>query len=225
MKKVFFIVFFFSFFPSVFAAEKCNYLEEIDLCLTAENPRSVEEVICPTSKEYGSIVTQVVLDTEFKKIDEEVAIYIEFLEKNKNYYFGPQAKKTYPEAVDDIWNKFDTQGYFGKKYLSWCQAKSPKSIVSESLKCAEGKFNMNNISNFFNETTCTNLVKTKLEIYKEVSFQILKLNKNQIKKDTYKTVMQDQRGKYDRLIDMINVNLSFIEKIWARVPYLVKDAK
>ncbi len=117
------------------------------------------------------------------------------------------------------------QGYFGKKYLSWCQAKSPKSIISESLKCANGAFNMNNISSFFNETTCTNLVQTKLEIYKEVSFQILKLNKNQIKKDTYKTVMQDQRGKYDRLIDMINVNLSFIEKIWARVPYLVKDAK
>jgi hypothetical protein len=72
---------------------------------------------------------------------------------------------------------------------------------------------------------CENLVATKLDIYKQVSFDVLKLNKSQIKNDTYKSVMQDQRGKYDRLIDLINVNLNFIERIWARVPYLVKDAK
>jgi hypothetical protein len=72
---------------------------------------------------------------------------------------------------------------------------------------------------------CENLVATKLDIYKQVSFDVLKLNKSQIKNDTYKSVMQDQRGKYDRLIDLININLNFIERIWARVPYLVKDAK
>jgi hypothetical protein len=34
-----------------------------------------------------AVVSQVILDVEFRKIDREVEMYIEFLEKNKNYYF------------------------------------------------------------------------------------------------------------------------------------------
>lgn len=231
MKIKAFLFFVFLFFvPSAFAANQCNYTNEVSECLGTLNPREIEDFICTSVNRENKfeVVSQVILDVEFKKIDREVEMYIEFLEKNKNYYFWPNAQKTYVEAVDDIYDKFDTLGYFGRRYNAWCSPKLPdgqSAIVQETLACMKGQSPAWEIKDFFNNSLCENLVATKLDIYKQVAFDVLKLNKAQIKNDTYKSVMQDQRGKYDRLIDLINVNLNFIERIWARVPYLVKDAK
>lgn len=215
---------FFSYF-SVFAQETCKYSAQIEQCKTATNPRTISEFICPEDNtNLSKVIPQIILDIEFKKIDTEAELYIDFLERNKDFYFWPKAKKTYPEAIDDIWQKFELNWYFWKKYMNWCLPNAGTSIVQESLSCSEWAFDIASISNFFNETLCFQMVTTKLEMYRDVSFQVLKLNKNQIQKDTYKTVMQDQRWKYDRLIDIINLNLSFIERIWARLPYFVKDA-
>lgn len=228
--KVFFWILLLSFFSTVSASSQCNYSSEVSECLWALNPREIEDFVCTSVNRENTfaVVSQVILDVEFRKIDREVEMYIEFLEKNKNYYFWPNAKKTYVEAVDDIYEKFDTLWYFGRRYNAWCSPKLPdwqSAIVQETLACMDGKTPAWEIKDFFNNSLCENLVATKLDIYKQVSFDVLKLNKSQIKNDTYKSVMQDQRGKYDRLIDLINVNLNFIERIWARVPYLVKDAK
>jgi len=48
---------------------------------------------------------------------------------------------------------------------------------------------------------------TKLEIYKQVTYDILKLNKNQVKKDEIKKYTQSQRTKYDKLLDIIMINI------------------
>ena len=229
MKKYFWCLVFFGILFHIFptqAENNCKYQSQIDTCKSSTNPLEITEFVCPTENQNDAkVVPQVILDIEFQKIDREVEMYIDFLEKNKDVYFWPRAQKTYPEAIDDIVSKFEMEWYFGKRYTQWCLTNNPEkpSILWESLKCLWWVANIQNISSFFNQTTCTQLVATKLDIYRDVSFQVLKLNKSQIQKDTYTTVMQDQRGKYDRLIDMINLNLSFIERIWARVPYFVKD--
>jgi len=48
---------------------------------------------------------------------------------------------------------------------------------------------------------------TKLEVFKTVSYDILKLNKRQIDKDEKKKNTQKRRKKYDKLLEIITVNI------------------
>ena len=67
----------------------CSYQKEIDKCLDANKnstTKSIEDFVCIVWS-YEKIVYQVVLDGEFKEIDDEMDNYIYDLEKEKNRYF------------------------------------------------------------------------------------------------------------------------------------------
>jgi len=58
------------------------------------------------------------------------------------------------------------------------------------------------------------LAISKLYIYKEVAVDIMKFNKQEIREDDRKTHMQTQRKKYDEVLDLFRLNLSYMERIW-----------
>jgi hypothetical protein len=51
------------------------------------------------------------------------------------------------------------------------------------------------------------LIETKLGIYEQVAYDILSLNKAQIRSDESKLLVTQERTKYDALIDLFNVNI------------------
>jgi cell division FtsZ-interacting protein ZapD len=57
------------------------------------------------------------------------------------------------------------------------------------------------------------LAKTKLAVYRQIAIDLLKLNKKQVKKDYSKKYMQEQRTKYDNLIENMSINKNYINKI------------
>jgi len=60
------------------------------------------------------------------------------------------------------------------------------------------------------------LAITKLDIYKEVAVDIMKTNKHEIRVDDRKTHTQKQREKYDSVLDLFRINLSYMERIWKK---------
>jgi hypothetical protein len=51
------------------------------------------------------------------------------------------------------------------------------------------------------------MVLTKLSVHKQVAYDVLKLNKQQVKKDEDKLYMQEERTKYDKLLEIVMVNV------------------
>jgi hypothetical protein len=52
-----------------------------------------------------------------------------------------------------------------------------------------------------------NLANTKIYIYKKAAFDILMLNKSQVRLDFAKKYVQEERTKYDELLDAMMINL------------------
>ena len=80
-------------------------------------------------------------------------------------------------------------------------------------------------SDYFDEQNCQRLVQTKLEVYKQVSYDILKLNKSEVLNNSTTLVTQDQRTKYDSIIDLFMINLWYLERIWKKWPSKTKNAQ
>jgi hypothetical protein len=45
----------------------------------------------------------------------------------------------------------------------------------------------------------------------------------QIRKDDKKEYFQERRSAYDKVLDLIMVNLGYIERIWKKWPSKIKD--
>lgn len=222
------IIFIFCFFNivSVFAIS-CKYTWEIDKCMKAQytwNQKSIEDFVCINSDDRWKITYQIILDKEFKKIDKKMDKYLENLEKNKNIYFWVWAQKNYIDWINDIhdmWDKFRDQ------YLNLCTS----SILESAISCSEGNTNddkkveIANAIGYFKDdwTSCSKLVNKKISIYEDVAFWVLMLNKQQIKADEKKTYDQWERSNYDHLLDIMMINIWYIERIWQKVPSLLAN--
>jgi hypothetical protein len=66
------------------------------------------------------------------------------------------------------------------------------------------------------------LTRVKLSLYKQVAFDIIKLNKQQVRKDALKKYFIQQRTKYDKLLDVMMVNLGYMQRILAKWPSKLK---
>lgn len=212
-------------------SSNCSYSWEFNECLQANlsgTTRTIEDFVCLPSTNYFDIMSQIILDKKFKEIDEDIDKYITDLEEYKDYYFGNDAQKPFTDAIDEIENVFWLQWEFWYKYMDLCDPSKDGSIVSESLACFNWNIPMESASGFFDKrasNTCQDLVKTKLDLNKRVSYDVLKLNKVQIKKDYDKSHMQKQRNKYDELIDEFRINLTYLERMWRKWPSKTKTAK
>ena len=215
------LIFFFSLIFINFAqADWCKYKSEIEECISANDAwksRSIEDFVCIVGSDE-EITYQVVLDKFFKDLDDEMDQYIETLEKEKNTYFWIGRKKTFIDGLNDI---DDQKKYFYKEYSDICWAK----IMEEVISCNKWtKTAIVNAGQYFQETDCIRLVDKKLDIFDEVTFSILMLNKQQIKADEKKTYDQWERTNYNRILDLMMVNLWYIERIWQKWPSKIQNA-
>ncbi len=195
-------------------AEWCKYSSEITECKEANTNwtvKSIEDFVCITGTSE-KIAYQIILDKEFSEVDKEMDEFIEILDKNKNTYFWVDRQKTYIDGINDIHAAKD---YFYNAYKNLCWI----NIVNELTACTEtGNTSIRNASNYFKEWDCMLLVEKKLEIFDDVTFAVLMLNKEQIKADDKKIYDQWQRKNYNVLLDIMMINLWYLERIWNKWP-------
>lgn len=210
-------------------SDLCPYSGEFYQCVEANksgSTRSIEDFVCLSSNNYFEIMGQIILDKEFQKLDKEVDTFFKNLEKNKDFYFGKNAKEPFTNGIDLIESKFDIYGEYGEKYMQICQLNAQTGVVKQTIDCFWGSMPSGESSRYlFEYSTCRNLVLTKLEVNKQVAYDVLQLNKHQVKKDEDKLYMQTERNRYDKLLEIIMVNVGYLERIWKKWPSKTKDAK
>lgn len=235
MKKLIFLLFLSIFNISLASSgdlvvsDTCEYKSEFEQCKSANlnwQARSIEDFVCLSSQNYVEIMWQIVLDKEFKKLDKELDTYLKNLEDNKSYYFWKDSKEPFTSWVDEIEKKFWIYWEFWEKYMNLCKAEEKDTIVSKTLECFWWSVpDVESIKYFLEQTTCKKMVLMKLEINKQVAYDVLKLNKRQVKKDEDKLYMQRERNKYDKLLEIVMVNVWYLERIWKKWPSKTKSAK
>ncbi len=200
--------------------EWCKYSWQIDQCIAANDSgttRSIEDFVCIVGTPE-EIAYQVVLDQLFKELDDEMDQYIQDLETEKSRYFGKSRQKNFIDWLNEIDLK---KNYFFTEYSKICGSK----IMEEVISCNEGEKTANrNATNYFQEADCMSLINKKLDVFDEVTFSILMLNKQQVKADDKKTYDQWERTNYDTLLDIMMVNLGYAERIWQKWPSKIQNA-
>lgn len=229
MKKIFLIFLIFSFFYKTSFAEWCNssYLSKAEQCIKSQDKnRSIEDFVCIQASNED-VLFQVILDEEFKKIDTKMDEYLEALTNSKNQYAWKWAKLTYFDWINAIWDK---SREFKDLYKDAC-----KLSVIESWKCTENIWytlpeEKSAISNYIAEKCLKwsnwdwyKLIDVKMEIFNSVAFNIMQLNKAQVSKDQKKLYDQEQRTKYNKLLDIMMINVWYIERIWQKWPSKIKN--
>lgn len=198
----------------------CEYKADIERCENANKngtAKSIEDFSC-IQWSYEDIASQVVLDSLFSEIDLEMDNYIFELEKNKNLYFWPEKTKNFVEGIDNIYKKRD---YFYYKYILTC-----KEVAKETSSCmVDGVISNDLFIKFSGESwsLCRKLVETKMSIYDDVTWSIMIMNSLQVNLDYKKLYDQVQRSDYNRVIDLMIINLWYIERIISKLPSFTKN--
>jgi len=206
------------FFIWIQIAEWCTYQGEIDACKAANltwNVNSIEDYVCImwTDEE---VAFQVTLDMDFKDLDDEMDSYIEELEDNKNKYFGIEREKNFIDWINDIQEK---SAYFYWEYKAICWIE----IIKKVRECIpEQKTSIRNSKKFFDEYDCMTLVEQKMDIFDDITFSILMLNKKQVKTDEKKKYDQLENDNYNKLIEILRINIWYIERIWSKIPSITE---
>lgn len=157
-------------------------------------------------------------DKYFKQIDKKIENYLGNLNKSTNHCFWKDKKQNFVECIDDIEKNFDA---YSIAYSNAC-----KLILSDTIDKSEKWYiPATEASKFIDsksQNLCTRLYEYKIRIYKLVAHDILKENKLQILKDENKLFVQEQRDKYSDLLNLIRVNIWYIERIWKKWPSKTK---
>lgn len=225
MRKIIFFITFFSFSSFLFADDAelvCNYTDKIEKCLEEQSThRSVKDFVC-IQWSYEEIVYQIVLDDKFKEVDEEVETYLSNLSKSKDYYFWKDKQEDFISWIDLIEKKLWVAWEYAIKYKSICSL-DYWWIIPDVLSCLEWKTSISVSKDFFDNSRCTDLYKTKLAVYKQIAINTLKENKQSILKDNHKLFTQIQRWKFSYLVDLVRINLWYIERLWQKWPSKSKN--
>lgn len=222
-KKYLILLSFFSFifFSSVFAEGEqielsCEYETEIEVCVSANagwNAREISDFVCPTTDSMEEIAYQVVLDKEFKKVDEKMDAYITQLDAEKDRYFWPNAKENVLDGINEIESKFSELWDFWVEYNNLCN----QTILNKTMQCLPWwKTATVMAKDYLTEWLCEKVYLHKLEVYKMTAYKILQLNKSQVRKDNKKEFFQERRTKYDAIYDAMMVNLGYLERVWRK---------
>lgn len=204
---------------SLFAANlqdmTCSYAGKYNQCVEANengSARSIEDFVCIESKGWWEeMLLQIILDEKFKEIDKEAEEYLEKLEKDKEAYFGDEPKQSFLTALDDIQKNFAEYEHYWQQYNSLCNG----GIAVEMVSCIDPVTNIN-ISTFLDKDgtwDCEALFETKLEIYKQVAYDTLKLNRLAVRQDDRKTYVIEEREKYSWVMAIMLNILGYMERI------------
>ncbi len=198
---------------NTFVTHACEYQSQIQQCIDSESPRTIEEFLCiewpAEQKAY-----QVILDQRFNEIDEEIETYLEGLEQAKSKYFWHSRTEHHVDGILEIHNRFAPHGDYASRYQAICWVE----LIAETQLCLWGDVSINASVDFFRSSTCGSLIETKLNIYKQVAYDILYLNKSDIRSDESLLFTTQERTQYDTLIDLFNINLGYIERMLQKWP-------
>ncbi len=172
-------------------------------------------------------IFQEAINKNFKPIDKRAETFLINLNKNKNFCFWPEKQMNFIECVNYIEKIFSIYSY---EFVLWENgyAKACENSLLEVIK----KQKNNAISAISSKTildkssesnSCSALYKFKLQIYKSVAFDILKKNKYTILRDQHKKYIQENRTRYSKLLNLIRINIWYIEKIWKAWPSKTKN--
>ena len=164
----------------------------------------------------------------FKPIDEKIETYLTNLSRDKNYCFGEERQKTFVECVDFIEKTFSISWKYAVWDDTWWDDSYSEACTKSLWETIDNQEEQSIPS--VDSTTildrskgaCSELYKFKLSIYKSVAYDILKKNKYAILKDEHKLFTQKNRTKYDKLLDLIRINLWYIERLWKKWPSKTK---
>lgn len=251
MKKIFLIFSLFIFFWNIQvlawndtpSCDKPNLsiTSKISMCNDAVKPymsknwyiskwwsiRSIEDFVCLQDVPENRVF-QIILDWDFTEIDCEMEQYFQSLTNSKNLYFWKWAKLTYFDWINAIWEK---STYFKDLYADACIQSVAKA--GNYLKNWAYKIESEQVSVSIDSAKeylkwsmwdCEKLTLVKMEIFNNVAFNILQLNKAQVSKDQKKLFDQEQRTKYSKLLDIMMINLWYVERIWQKWPSKIKNA-
>lgn len=217
--KILSIILWICIFPHVYADEIADQIDKCVKAQTGNKQREIEDFICiQWTKE--KIAYQIILDKRLKEIDEKIEKQISDLEENKWYYFWKDKQKSYIDAVQNIINTYNIDGEFWIEYYKVCN-----SVHEEVITYLPPSVQFKNAAWYFAEesNTCYLMTFQKLAIYKQVSYDLLLLNKLQVSKDEKKLYQQEERTKYDWLLSKFTVNIWYVERIWAKWPSKIKN--
>lgn len=224
---VFFALFFYfqTFAKSWEVLDSCEYKWDLEMCIEANKKwtnREIEDFVCISSGDPTKILSQIILDKEFKKIDKEAESYLKKLESNKNEFFWPESSRSLVEGIDEIEQKFSftSDKWLWIKYFSLCKW----WVLQKTLDCYWDNWIPSvNAEPYFLTSTCENFVKTKLLVYASVWYDVLKLNKTQVDKDQKKKSTQVRRDKYDKLLELVTIHLWYMERMRKKWPSKTKN--
>lgn len=233
-KKTLFICVFFTqllFIDWVFSDENiCPQSWKIQQCIDANKQwknREIEEFVCINSRNTEQIAYQIVLDDKFKEIDQELELYLENLEADKSRFFWKNAKGNLEDAINEVNTYLWDRWYFWKQFAWICGQNKTynwETAIEGTLSCLwkssipEGSKYL-----FWYDSECLALVRTKMHIAESVWYNILALNKAQIRRDESKLYMQAQRTQYNHLLDIMNINLWYLERMWMKLPKKLRN--
>jgi len=208
IKIIFFVFLLFFWFIKFSYASSCEYTSKIEECINTEQKRAIEDFVCIDASREKTIF-QIVLDDKFREIDKKADLYLSNLQKWKNKYFWPDREESFLTWVDKIDAAFWPYGYFYKQY----KRKIPE-IISQTLACNWTLSEWIMKDYFSKSTMLESFIAKKLAVRRKVAYEIMQLNKVQIRKDSKRKYDQVVRTKYNKVLDL------FMENIW----YLLRIA-
>ncbi len=202
-----------------------EYAGDFNTCYQANlngAARSIEDFVCvDRAGNWQQMLSQIVLDRKFSEIDEEALEYIKELEEAKWEYFGPDANESFLTAADAIESTFAEYGYYWDKFKELCQ----EEILGDIAEASDGVANIEAKKYLWwdDRNACLNLARTKLSIYREVSYDILKLNKIEVREDEKREFVQEEREKNDIVLDSMREITGNTERLLNGWPTKTKE--
>ena len=201
----------------------CKYQSQFEQCVVANkngSARSIQDFICAEERDPNKVLDQIIIDLEFTKIDTEIETYLRSIENDKNRsVYEPNV------LIDEIVYNLSREWYYYKQYKKLCQW----WLLSERLSCSEVIPNTVGSTYLdggnFDSRVCMTLVDIKMDALGEVVQWIIKLNKSTVLIDNKQLYKQEEKTRYDVLLDLIRAILGFLERFangithWTPNPY------
>ena len=164
-------------------------------------------------------IFQIATHENFKSIDKELDQYLKDLFESKSYYFWKQRQGTYFEGIEHIFLKKDE---FKKRYTEACTKSYEETGECTKNSAYAEKASQQAVSilwaiNFISWNrwpwSCYLLAKVKTDIFLEIAYNWLLLNRQQVTRDQQKEYIQNQRENFWDVLEAMRVNQAYIERL------------
>lgn len=211
----------------VFAAPEiptlsCEYDGQFQECMQANqwgNPRSIEDFICLQSQDQAKVLDQIILDAKFREIDDKVEELLDAYKNDKE-----SSVTDLNRNIDDITKMLWIEWVFYKEFSALCNG----WLLAERVSCTEKISNTEagiRIRGSSQNQGCIELVKNKLDIYYRVAADIQKINKSEVLRDERQEYVQEERTKYDALLQLMLDIIWFLERLYSGLTHFTPNPR